>query len=1478
METRRYCLSLLGLIVPPCSEQRGRVVAPVRHPRAPVASGASQADRSVPRSLAPHLLTGALLLSLGPWASSAPVPVAIDNNGISAFELFGSGIYWWSAHGVCGTEFPHDAGIRLRGTMSSGTKTLESSCGILNSYSDTVARDDAYAYFFSNRQLMRKALNAAAGDPAQVMATAGLNPTLPAGQLGAALELAQSQLYWARTSGNTSDFYRMPTDGSSGPQYFLTIVNGGGGEVVKMKWIHFDDGAQNVDGLVILFSNGNLWRFKLYPTGILNFVAGGVSDFTLHTVFNLFGNNTTTIYVAVGETGLVTQNSAPGKLLAVNLSSGATSTLYTAAGINQIIGVTTDSDESIFATGTKNLYLAEGVVTCALFCTVSDVVLRRHALPAGPNGWDLILASGGGGNLRSDDSYLYFTVTNSIKRLATDAPALELDVAADALEVVQAIQDLNSSISLVANHPTYVRGYAHLVTNTTGQATWFPSASLRGFLNGVELPGSPIDPVNNPVVDRTNDLGVLRSDLTHCFLFELPDEWVKPGPLPLNLNTLSFSMTVNPMLSLPETPTHPLANNTVTSVPATLVKKGWPCIVPVRIYSTGPDYDFDNPNFRPNFERARSLMPVEDFSVFAYAATEPVGDPTEPFDMLDPDEDHRNDTADDILDAVEDVDLDSDPCDDSDDGHYLGMMHKDAVLTPGVIGVAWRNDQNCWITMFDGAINGHGPGGGEDMAHELGHNYGRRHIQCGDFPADQADFDFVPFPATLGFPTRNLTSSPFGFDSINLNVIPPDTACDVMSYGNPKWASIWYWSALLSQTAQPLARPHLLAAAAPLPGNQVLLMSGRVEVSNQVALLRSFKLLPESAAPPKKVALSRLASANAATSPNPYTVRFLDSQGALLGEAVLALKESSNHNEKRGERLHIGQYVDWPLGTRSLQVAHGNSLLAERFVSPHAPLLTLGAPVLDTGAETLSLSWTAADPDGDPLRFSVQYSSDDGSHWLALASNLKPLELTVSTRRLPGGTRCLLRVTASDGINCTLATTPPFALARHAPEAYISGVLEGERIPFGTLRKLVGHALDAESGSRSNTLVWNLSSPVSLVATSAALSLRDVPPGPCSVTLTAQDPDGQTGAATRHFEILPLRVPEGPAPTLDGLPNDSGYAQAAFVRLPLGASAFAPVRLLHAGNNLYVSFDKLSYAANARLANRKVGLRVDPNASRDPLGQAGDLGFFVDEDGIPSQEAGIGSGMAVTLSPKPGFTAVIHRGSNSWSAELRIADALLGGWNHAAGLMLVHDNPHWPPLATANSPASWAPVFLGTNPPLPANRLPTANAGHNQRLPLRAPRTLRLDGTASHDPDGDPLTFRWRQLTGPPVTLVNSNSPTPTLPLAPVSTPTLLTFELRVSDGTGDSAPATVQVVLLPPPSTPPTPPAHGFATLRGDGQLQVRLVANPRQKYRLEMSPDLTHWSPLRTLYADFSGRIDVTQAVDLRAHDRLFFRAVSP
>jgi hypothetical protein len=78
------------------------------------------------------------------------------------------------------------------------------------------------------------------------------------------------------------------------------------------------------------------------------------------------------------------------------------------------------------------------------------------------------------------------------------------------------------------------------------------------------------------------------------------------------------------------------------------------------------------------------------------------------------------------------------------------------------------------------------------------------------------------------------------------------------------------------------------------------------------------------------------------------------------------------------------------------------------------------------------------------------------------------------------------------------------------------------------------------------------------------------------------------------------------------------------------------------------------------------------------------------------------------------------------------------------------------------------------------NGAPVADAGGDQ---IGAPAgTIRLDGSASYDPDADPITFQWQQVAGPAVTLNNPNTAIATFTAAAGQS---YAFRLTVKDDQG---------------------------------------------------------------------------------------------
>ena len=85
-------------------------------------------------------------------------------------------------------------------------------------------------------------------------------------------------------------------------------------------------------------------------------------------------------------------------------------------------------------------------------------------------------------------------------------------------------------------------------------------------------------------------------------------------------------------------------------------------------------------------------------------------------------------------------------------------------------------------------------------------------------------------------------------------------------------------------------------------------------------------------------------------------------------------------------------------------------------ISPDAPTVTVVSP---NGGEVWQdmqiITWTATDPQGDPLTYTVFYSSNGGQSWTKLATGLAELSYLWDTNTVEDGTSYLIRVEATDG-------------------------------------------------------------------------------------------------------------------------------------------------------------------------------------------------------------------------------------------------------------------------------------------------------------------------------------------------------------------------------------------------------------------------------------------------------------------------------
>src|SRR5713101_4233560 len=187
-------------------------------------------------------------------------------------------------------------------------------------------------------------------------------------------------------------------------------------------------------------------------------------------------------------------------------------------------------------------------------------------------------------------------------------------------------------------------------------------------------------------------------------------------------------------------------------------------------------------------------------------------------------------------------------------------------------------------------------------------------------------------------------------------------------------------------------------------------------------------------------------------------------------------------------------------------------------------------------------------------------------------------------------------------------------------------------------------------------------------------------------------------------------------------------------------------------------------------------------------------------------------------------TAVYLDGSQSHDVD---GDALSFHWALTAtpvgSLALLSDPTAVQPIFAVDFPGTYTVQLIvndGTVNSAPASVListhnspPVANAGPNQTV--AAGTTVQLDGSQSHDVDGDPLSFHWALTATPVGSLALLSDLTAVQPTFVADLPGTYVGQLIVNDGQVDSAPATTTITAE---ATTPPPPINQASLTVGPG------------------------------------------------------------
>ncbi|MBV7327073.1 IPT/TIG domain-containing protein [Chloroflexi bacterium TSY] len=167
----------------------------------------------------------------------------------------------------------------------------------------------------------------------------------------------------------------------------------------------------------------------------------------------------------------------------------------------------------------------------------------------------------------------------------------------------------------------------------------------------------------------------------------------------------------------------------------------------------------------------------------------------------------------------------------------------------------------------------------------------------------------------------------------------------------------------------------------------------------------------------------------------------------------------------------------FPDSATAAEIWRGNQRLWRASVSDAAPSVKVVSP--SGGAfgpdETISISWTGSDADGDSLTYAVRYSPDGGTTWHTLTPATTNTNLNASLSTLPGGQNSVIEVEATDGFHIgSDRSDAPFTVGNKPPLwATVLTPMHGSALVQSQPISLRGAAFDPEDGTLTgNLLRW----------------------------------------------------------------------------------------------------------------------------------------------------------------------------------------------------------------------------------------------------------------------------------------------------------------------------------------------------------------------------------------------------------------------
>jgi hypothetical protein len=670
-----------------------------------------------------------------------------------------------------------------------------------------------------------------------------------------------------------------------------------------------------------------------------------------------------------------------------------------------------------------------------------------------------------------------------------------------ALEVTQAIQRLRNSVLLVEEKPTFLRAHIGAVPPGFGLEGTVVLGELVGRNSGGELAGSPLAIANKggSITLKEFPHRVMMDD---SFLFELPAAW-RNGNAELEFRNLAFRCgeaantgdNGEPATAFNDCRTGVLFQE--ASTPDVLfVPLAWED-------ANGSRHIPDQTDFQNAAKELEATFPIRhlDWRVHTAPLTLPKAAKGAPI------------TVDAFTEWI--YALKKFAALQGNQGYYVGILDNQPQARPIVMGQADLGGKVA-VSYINGL---------RTLSHEVGHLANRRHTDCGT-PVTAADPAY-PYADGKISPVIDGPEAFYGFD---IRTKPPTYSWDLfsttserirfpwtgdlMSYCQPTWPSDWTYRHIREYLLTRFGPSAAATEAATLPlltNASAILVSGIISPSTNAGAIDPLYSVD-------------LPSPLTLPEPGEYTLRFENSQGQVL----------TSHNFEPSTLSDEVDAIPFVLtlppvaGAARVLLLHDDLVLDVRTASANVPSVTVLAP---NGGETLSgatttLSWSATDADGDPLRYTVQYSPDGGSSWQSLVTDWLATTYELDLTWLIGTEQGQIRVLATDGFHTAQDTSDAtFSVAGHAPHPLIESPVAEQIFVGEQMVHFKASAYDSEEGLLGDTALSWMSDRDGALGAGRTLEVvaSSLSEGTHTITLSAEDSDGSIATANVAIQVHRLR-------------------------------------------------------------------------------------------------------------------------------------------------------------------------------------------------------------------------------------------------------------------------------------------------------------------------------------------------------------------